>query len=81
MSISLLSRIPPQLCWGDEWPPSPLAASQEGGEGYCVEMCGRDWKLFRQNDSGMYFYDSKNMTRSSSNIVEVWTKLKYTVKM
>jgi hypothetical protein len=46
-----------------------------------AEVAGMNWKLFHQNDSGMYFYDAKDMTRSSKNIVEVWTRLKYTVRI
>ena len=43
-----------------------------------AEAWGMNWKLFHQDDSGMYFYDRENIIRSSEDIVEVWTKLEYT---
>jgi hypothetical protein len=45
-----------------------------------AEAWGMDWKLFHQDDSGMYFYDTENIIRSSQDIVEVWMKLEYTEK-
>jgi len=30
MTPSLKSGVQPELCWGDEWPPSPLGGEGEG---------------------------------------------------
>jgi Surface-adhesin protein E len=43
-----------------------------------AEAWGMNWKLFHQDDSGMYFYDMENIIRPSQDIVEGWTKLEYT---
>ena len=45
---------------------------------YCAEVWGADWKFISSTDLYECFYDAENMTRSSKNIVGVWTKLVYT---
>jgi len=45
-----------------------------------AEVWGADWKLFAETDSYECFYDAGDVTLSSSNIVDVWTKLEYTEK-
>jgi hypothetical protein len=44
----------------------------------CAEVWGADWKFISSTDLYECFYDAENMTRSSKNIVGVWTKLVYT---
>lgn len=41
---------------------------------------GADWKLFAETDSYECFYDAEDAAPSSSNIVDVWTKLEYKEK-
>ena len=43
-----------------------------------AEVWGADWKFISSTDLYECFYDAENMTRSSKNIVGVWTKLVYT---
>ena len=45
-----------------------------------AEVRGADWKLFAETDLYECFYDAEDTTPSSSNIVDVWTKLEYTKK-
>jgi len=45
-----------------------------------TEIYGTDWKLFKNNFQGEFFYDSENITRSSGRIVGVWVKIVYSDK-
>jgi hypothetical protein len=45
-----------------------------------AEAWGADWKLFAETDLYECFYDMKDTTPSSKNIMDVWTKLEYTEK-
>ena len=45
-----------------------------------TEVRAKDWRLYAKTDSYECFYDAEDMSRSSQDIVEVWTKLEYTQK-
>ena len=43
----------------------------------CLEAWAADWRLYAKTDLYECFYDAENMSRSSQDIMEVWTKLVY----
>jgi hypothetical protein len=43
-----------------------------------LKAWGADWRLYAKTDLYECFYDAESMSRSSEDIVELWTKLEYT---
>ena len=45
-----------------------------------AEVWGEDWKLFKKTVDAKFYYDKKDITRSSPKLVTVWIKQVYTKK-
>jgi hypothetical protein len=44
------------------------------------EAVGEDWKLFKKTEDAKFYYDAKDIARSSQKIVKVWIRQVYTKK-
>ena len=44
------------------------------------EVVGEDWKLFKKTEDAKFYYDAKDIARSSQKIVKVWIRQVYTKK-
>jgi hypothetical protein len=40
-----------------------------------TEAWGEDWKLYGENESGVFYYDAGSITRPTKDIVRVWAKM------
>lgn len=45
-----------------------------------IPVLGADWKFFRVDDRGEFFYDIENLLPSSEKTIGVWLKLVYSHK-
>ncbi len=46
----------------------------------CAEVWGEDWKLFKKTEDAKFYYDKKDITHLTQNIVKVWIRQVYTKK-
>ncbi len=45
-----------------------------------ADVWGEDWKLFKKTEDAKFYYDKKDMTHLTQNIVKVWIKQACTKK-
>ncbi len=45
-----------------------------------AEVWGEDWKLFKKTEDAKFYYDKKDITHPTQNIVKVWIRQVYTDK-
>ncbi len=45
-----------------------------------ADVWGQDWKLFKKTEDARFYYDKKDITHLTQNIVRVWIKQVYTKK-
>lgn len=53
------------------------AQVKKGGKEYMIDRTGKDiagWWYLTESKSGIYYYDRRNMSRASKNVIKVWVK-------
>lgn len=46
----------------------------------CAEVSAKDWKFFKKTEDAKFYYDKKDITHLTQNIVKVWIRQVYTKK-